>query len=206
MNFWPFGRIFKGAGAFFIRRSFRGDRLYSEILRRYVLALVNNKINLEFFIEGMRSRVGKMTPPKYGILKIIVDGFLQGKISEKIYLVPLSITYDRVTEDKAHKRELEGGGKIKENVLNALQGGTKVLLNRYGRVHLRFGDPFKLDDAIDMFRSPEAPTEDFGRWVVPRIAFEVCHRMNRQTPVTAAGLVATVLIARPRGSGFKKRT
>ncbi len=197
LNFWPIGNIFKGGGAFFIRRSFRGDRLYSEILRSYVLALVNNKINLEFFIEGMRSRVGKMTPPKYGILKMIVDGHLQGKVSEKIYFVPVSITYDRVTEDQAHKRELEGGAKIQENAFNALLGSFKVLLKRYGRVHLRFGNPLSLEESIKEISAHSKPDkEDFSRWVVPRIAFEICHQINQQTPVTAAGLVSTVLIAR----------
>jgi glycerol-3-phosphate O-acyltransferase len=197
LNFWPIGNIFKGGGAFFIRRSFRGDRLYSEILRTYVLVLMNNKINLEFFIEGMRSRVGKMTPPKYGILKMIVDGHLQGKVSEKIYFVPVSITYDRVTEDQAHKRELEGGAKIQENAFNALWGSIKVLLKRYGRVHLRFGNPLSLEESIQEISAHSQPDqEDFSRWIVPRIAFEICHQINQQTPVTAAGLVSTVLIAR----------
>ncbi len=197
LNFWPIGNIFKGGGAFFIRRSFRGDRLYAEILRSYVLVLVNNKINLEFFIEGMRSRVGKMTPPKYGILKMIVDGHLQGKLSEKIYFVPVSITYDRVTEDQAHKRELEGGTKVKENAFNALLGSFKVLLKRYGRVHLRFGSPLSLEKSIQEISARSQPDhDDFSRWIVPRIAFEICHQINLQTPVTAAGLVSTVLIAR----------
>ncbi len=199
LNFWPIGRVFKGAGAFFIRRSFRGDRLYSEILKRYMLTLMNNGINLEFFIEGMRSRIGKMTPPKYGILKIIIDAHLQKKLTEKVYLVPVSITYDRVTEDKMHKRELEGGNKVQENALNAVKGSLKVLLNRYGRVHLRFGDPLLLDNAIAKHQGAQQG-EELSRWLVPRVAFDVCHKINLQTPVTAAGLVSTVLIARPGGA------
>jgi len=197
LNFWPAGTIFKGGGGFFIRRSFRGDKLYSEILRRYVITLLNNRLNLEFFIEGMRSRVGKMTPPKYGILKMIVDGHTQKKITEKIYFVPVSITYDRVTEDKAHKRELEGGAKAKENAFNAISGSIKVLLKRYGRVHLRFGDPLSLDTSLETLKTSAPPEKDFSRWAVPRIAFDLCHRINSQTPVTAAGLVCTVMISRP---------
>jgi len=196
LNFWPIGHAFKAGGAFFIRRSFRGDKLYSEMLRRYVTTLINNRINVEFFIEGMRSRIGKMTPPKYGILKIIIDAYLQKKATEKIFLVPVSITYDRVTEDKMHKRELEGGTKVQENALNAIQGSLKVLLSRYGRVHLRFGTPQPLEEALAKHK-PDQEVEDLSRYMVPRVAFDVCHKINLQTPVTPAGLVSTVLIARP---------
>lgn len=196
LNFWPIGHAFKAGGAFFIRRSFRNDKIYNEVLRRYVQTLVNNRINVEFFIEGMRSRIGKMTPPKYGILKMIIDAYLQKKISEKVYLVPVSITYDRVTEDKMHKRELEGGSKVQENALNAVQGSLKVLLSRYGRVHLRFGEPELLDEALNKHMPPPG-VQDVSRYVVPRIAFDVCHKINLQSPVTPAGLVSTVLIARP---------
>ncbi|MEZ4813685.1 MAG: 1-acyl-sn-glycerol-3-phosphate acyltransferase [Bdellovibrionota bacterium] len=196
LNFWPIGHAFKAGGAFFIRRSFRGDKLYSEMLRRYVIVLMNNHINIEFFIEGMRSRIGKMTPPKYGILKVVIDAFLQKKVTEKIFLVPVSITYDRVTEDKMHKRELEGGTKVQENALNAVQGSVKVLLNRYGRVHLRFAEPQPIEEAISK-HMPDSEVPDLSRWLVPRVAFDVCHKINLQTPVTPAGLVSTVLIARP---------
>ena len=196
LNFWPIGHMFKSGGAFFIRRSFREDKVYSEVFRRYVVTLINNRLNVEFFIEGMRSRIGKMTPPKYGMLKIIIEAQLQKKISEKIYLVPVSITYDRVTEDKMHKRELEGGVKVKENALNAVKGSFKVLLKRYGRVHLRFGEPMNLENAVAK-HMPDDSVKDKGRYIVPRVAFDVCHQINQQSPVTAAGLVSTVLIARP---------
>jgi 1-acyl-sn-glycerol-3-phosphate acyltransferase len=196
LNFWPIGKVFKGGGAFFIRRSFRDDKVYTEVFRRYVTTIINNKLNVEFFIEGMRSRIGKMTPPKYGILKIIVDAYLKKQLTEKIYLVPVSITYDRVTEDKMHKRELEGGNKVQENAFNAVKGSIRVLLKRYGRVHLRFGEPLPLENAVNR-HLPASDVADTSRYLVPRIAFDVCHQINKQTPVTAAGLVSTVLIARP---------
>src|SRR5690606_20751034 len=101
LNFGPFGLLFRHAGAFFIKRSFRGNHLYNEVLRRYIVTLLNQQYNLEFFIEGARSRNGKLSPPKYGILKMIVSSYVSGEITQDVQVVPVSITYDKVTEDKA---------------------------------------------------------------------------------------------------------
>ena len=147
LNFWPIGSMFKGAGAYFIRRSFRGNLVYQEVLRRYIAELLQNKINMEFFIEGQRSRSGKLAPPKFGMLKMIVDSYLEGHISEKVFIVPTSICYDRVTEERAHKRELEGGEKVQETAVGLLRA-IKVLFKNFGRVHVRMADPISMTDLI----------------------------------------------------------
>src|SRR5690606_21991987 len=120
-------------GAVFIRRSFRGNVLYSEILKRYVNALLAHKINLEFFVEGARSRNGKLAPPRYGILKMITDAYIKGELTEKVRFVPVSIIYDKVTEDRMHQKELAGGDKVPES-FTGLFRAIRVLFKKFGKV------------------------------------------------------------------------
>jgi glycerol-3-phosphate O-acyltransferase len=198
MNFWPFGRMFRGAGAFFIRRSFRGNRLYSEVLRRYVASLLSNRFNVEFFIEGARSRSGKLSPPKYGMLKMIMDSYSDGLITEKIRVVPVSLSYDRVTESRSHKRELEGGEKVQEDVFKIITAGPRVLMKRYGKVHIRFADPISLEEWTEKHVGGESAGDShIRRLATQKLAFEVCHRINSETPLTGTGLLCAVLLAKP---------
>jgi 1-acyl-sn-glycerol-3-phosphate acyltransferase len=196
MNFWPMGRLFRGAGGFFIRRSFRGNLLYGEVLKRYIAELLTNRISVEFFIEGKRSRSGKLLPPKYGILKMIVDSVLEGLIHEKIHIVPVSLTYDRVTEESAHMREMEGGEKVQETALGVVKSG-KVLFKSFGKVHVRFSEPILLQDTFKQTLGEKTHSLETRRLGIQKIAFEVCHRINGATPLTSFGLVCAVLLAKP---------
>jgi 1-acyl-sn-glycerol-3-phosphate acyltransferase len=196
MNFWPMGRLFRGAGAFFIRRSFKGNVLYGEVLKRYIAELLANRISVEFFVEGKRSRSGKLLPPKYGILRMIVDSVFEGLINEKIRIVPVSLTYDRVTEEGAHMREMEGGQKVQETALGVVKS-SKVLFKSYGKVHVRFAEPILLQDAFKQTIGDPAHSLETRRLGVQKIAFEVCHRINKVTPLTGYGLVCAVLLAKP---------
>jgi 1-acyl-sn-glycerol-3-phosphate acyltransferase len=200
LNIGPIGFLFRHGGAFFIKRSFRGNHLYSELLRRYIATLLNQHYNLEFFIEGARSRNGKLTPPKFGMLKMIVDSYVNGDLHADAQIVPVSITYDKVTEDKAHKRELEGGDKVPESVTNAVKSSS-VLFKKHGKVVLRFSKALSLKDYVDSHRENN-PNED-SKKIVQKLAFEVCHRINEKIPVTALGLVCSVFLAKP-GNALSK--
>ncbi|MEO2168008.1 MAG: 1-acyl-sn-glycerol-3-phosphate acyltransferase, partial [bacterium] len=105
--FWPLGPLLRGGGAFFVRRSFAGDRLYKMVFHRYLATLIREGYTLEFFIEGGRSRTGKMLTPKLGVLASIVGAFLQG-VRRDLYLVPVSIHYGRIAEENAYDAELGG--------------------------------------------------------------------------------------------------
>jgi glycerol-3-phosphate O-acyltransferase len=190
LNFWPVGGFLKRGGAVFIQRSFKGDELYTEIFRRYVMYLLNNKIIFEFFIEGMRSRNGKLAPPRYGIMKMIYDGLISQEITEPLRIIPVSITYDVVTEEKAHRRELEGGTKIQESFLNLLRSFTFVFKN-YGKVHLRFAPAIEVENWIH---------DHDNRYGLQKLSFEVCHRIDHLSSCTvrrqrggARRIVATAL-------------
>lgn len=196
MNFWPMGKLFRGGGAFFIRRSFRGKKLYAEVLKRYIVELLSNRVSLEFFIEGKRSRSGKLLPPKFGMLSMISDAVLKNEVSEKVFLVPVSITYDRVTEERAHKREMEGGAKVQESALGVLRA-FKVLFRSFGKVHVRMADPIELRTLLGQTLGEGERSLDTKKLGVQKAAFEVCHRINTVTPLTSFGVVCTLLLSKP---------
>jgi glycerol-3-phosphate O-acyltransferase len=203
LNFWPMGRIFRAGGGLFIRRSFRGNLLYAEVLKRYIAELLTNRISLEFFIEGKRSRSGKLLPPRFGILRMIVDSVLEGLINEKIHIVPVSMTYDRVTEEGAHMREMEGGEKVKESALGVVKS-SRVLFKSYGKVHVRFAEPILMQNVFQQTIGEKPHSPEIRRLGVQKIAFEVCHRINSVTPLTSFGLVCAVLLAKPGASMARK--
>jgi glycerol-3-phosphate O-acyltransferase len=202
LNFWPFGAFAKRGGAIFIRRSFKGNILYGEVLKHYVAALMANKINLEFFIEGARSRTGKLAPPRYGILKMITDAYIKGELTEKVRFVPVSIIYDRVTEDKAHRRELEGGEKVQESFVGLFKA-LRVLAKNFGKVHVRFGEPVAIEEWARTEIADSSGSSQLVRLANQKLAFEICHRINAVSPLTSIGIVCAVLLMRP-GSNWTR--
>ena len=185
LRFFPLGTIARRAGGILIRRSFRDDEIYKFALRAYFRFLVDQGSNLEWYMEGGRSRTGKLRPPRYGLLSYLVKA-LEG-IDRDILLVPLSITYDQLQEVSAMAAEEAGGSKPKEG-LRWLAGYIRDQGRRQGMAHVRFGEAFSLRQAL-------APAQDeAARWTLPKIAFEVFQRLNRSTPVTAAALVTLALL------------
>ncbi|RKP25576.1 hypothetical protein SYNPS1DRAFT_11380, partial [Syncephalis pseudoplumigaleata] len=126
------GNILRHGGAFFIRRSWENDLLYTELAREYIETLLEKGYNIECFIEGTRSRTGKLLQPKFGILKLILEGLQSGRTSDCI-IVPMSIGYDRVIETETYAHELMGQPKQKES-LQGIFNSTKLLQLKWGRV------------------------------------------------------------------------
>jgi glycerol-3-phosphate O-acyltransferase len=115
LSFWPLGPLFRGAGAYFLRRTFDDNELYKMVFRKYVAFLIREGYTQEFFIEGGRSRTGKLLPPKLGLLSMMVNAFVQG-VRRDLYLVPVSIHYGRIPEEEAYRREVSGEEKQKESL------------------------------------------------------------------------------------------
>src|SRR5258708_38704363 len=113
LSFFPLGPIFRRAGAFFIRRSFGGDRLYGSVVDAYIRRVIREGYSIEFFLEGGRSRTGKLLPPKLGLLNMVVEAALAVP-NKEVFFVPVSIGYERLGEGRAYVRELTGGEKTKE--------------------------------------------------------------------------------------------
>jgi glycerol-3-phosphate O-acyltransferase len=145
MAFGPFGLIFRMAGAFYLRRSF-DDPLYKQVFRAYLAYLVREGFPQEFFIEGGRSRTGKSLVPRLGMLSWEVDAFLECSRKD-LFFVPIAITYERLVEESGMVGELEGEKKTNESTL-ALFRARKFLQSRFGSVHMNFGEPISLADAL----------------------------------------------------------
>ena len=146
LSFFPMGYIFRRSGAFFLRRSFRGNEVYGEVFSKYMATLLKEGLPLEFFIEGGRSRTGKMVMPKYGLLSMIIQAY-QDKYCENLAAVPVYIGYDRVIEEKSYLQELSGAPKVQENTVEIIKS-TKILRKRYGRVYVNIGQPIILKDYL----------------------------------------------------------
>jgi glycerol-3-phosphate O-acyltransferase len=199
LNFLPVGPILRRAGAFFIRRKFSGDRLYSAVVDAYVRRLIKDGSPLEFFIEGGRSRTGKLLPPKLGLLSLVVDAAL-GVPTRTTWFCPVSIGYERFVEEKAFVRELTGGEKQKESV-RGLVKSFDALVGRYGRLSVQFGRPLSLADVLHELDAKSeakdlaAMTPPRRRAVITRLAYRVMNEIDAVTAVTAGSLVATALLA-----------
>ncbi len=192
MNFFPAGPIVRRAGIFFIRRSFADNEVYKFVLRSYIDFLVEKRFPLEWFIEGGRSRAGKLLPPRYGMLSYVVDSYRRGK-ADDVILIPISIAYDQISEVIEYTREERGAKKQAENFSWLLKflGG---LDHQFGGIDARFGEPLSLRAALGPPDSNgHARSED--DLTVPKLAFEVCTRINRVTPITPISLSMVALLA-----------
>ena len=191
LAFWPIGHIFRNCGAFFIRRTFQGARLYSRVFAAYVKTLLEEGYSMQFYIEGGRSRSGKLVLPKKGFLSIVLDAFREGT-SNDIVFVPVSIVYDRIPEEKSYIREQEGLPKEKESFAQMLKARS-LLRRKYGRIYVGVDEPFSLKDYISAKGHHEELDED--------LALDLVRGINRVTPVTCLSLVASALVTRFR-KGF----
>ncbi|HEX4059869.1 MAG TPA: glycerol-3-phosphate 1-O-acyltransferase [Streptosporangiaceae bacterium] len=200
LSFWPIGPLAKRAGVVFIRRSFGGDEIYKLALREYLGYLLAKRFNLEWYMEGGRSRTGKLRPPRYGLLTYLVEAIERG-YADDAYMVPVSITYDQLREASAMAVE-QGGGTKRAEGLSWLASYARGQLNRIGTVHVRFAEPFSLREAMavgqdlgDQDRADQDPVDrDAWRLRLQKVAFEVAVRINRVTPATATALVTLALL------------
>jgi glycerol-3-phosphate O-acyltransferase len=192
MNFFPVGPLVRRSGTFFIRRSFRDDVLYKLVLRSYIDYLIEKRFSLEWYIEGGRSRSGKMLPPRFGMLSYVADAYRRGR-SEDVYLIPVSIAYDQIMEVGGYSAEQSGGAKEKESFgwfLRTIRSFRKG----YGEIHIRFGEPLSLKSSLGPGRSEEDVEPDEHDLALQKVAFEVAVRINRVTPITPASLVTLALL------------
>ncbi len=146
MNFFPMGKIFRKSGGFFMRRSFRNNPLYAAVFRRYVMFLVQEQYSLEFFIEGGRSRSGRMLKPKIGILKYISEA-VEEDPSKRLVFIPISINYDKIFEENTYVGEIRGKEKKAESAAEFVKT-RKLLRKKHGRVYMTFGEPVEYSELM----------------------------------------------------------
>lgn len=196
LSFWPLGAVFRACGAFFIKRSFAGDRVFPVVFERYVQELLRMGVPVEFFIEGGRSRTGKLLPPKLGVLDMVVSGALELRSDQDVSLLPIYVGYEQIAEERAYARELQGARKEKENVTQVVKAG-RVLFERYGKVYLRVGEPLSVRAAVEGIDWKHASRSRRGE-VLMGIAERVMYRINAEAVALPTSIVALAILAHPR--------
>jgi len=180
-----------------LRRSFRGNRLYSVVFSKYLAILLKEGLPIEFFIEGGRSRTGKMVMPKYGLLSMILQAY-QEKYCENLAAIPVYIGYDRVIEEKSYLKELAGEEKTPENPAEVIKS-SKILTKRYGRVYLNVGEPMIMRSYLASQEKPiEQMTVEERQSLYRKISYEIVLEINKVSVVTPFSLVAAVILSHDR--------
>ncbi len=146
LAFWPMGALFRRGGAFFVRRSFKGAVFYAKVFSAYIFQLLKEGFNIAVYIEGTRSRSGKLLQPQLGMLNILLHAFFE-KACPNLIFVPVFISYDRIPDENAYLHEISGGKKSPENFRQMLKAKA-LLKNRYGSVHINFGHPMDLNAVL----------------------------------------------------------
>jgi len=191
------GNILKGAGLIFIRRSFAKNLVYKVVLMTYIDFLVERRLPLFWAIEGTRSRTGKLVPPKFGLLSWVLDA--QHRLSkEDLYLVPIVVSYEQITDVQSYSDEQRGKKKKPEN-FRWLVKFIASFKHPMGKISVRFGEAVSVHEQMDRIRREAPEILDQPDSVVRRIVITSCRRMNDATPVTIPSLVClTLLGASPR--------
>ncbi len=204
LNFWPVGGLLRRAGAFYIRRSFSGDRIYAAVFRGYVDGLIARGYPISFYPEGGRSRTGRLLAPKTGLLGMVAESALR-QTTRKVALVPIYVGYDKVWELGSYFKELRGAKKQKESAGELLKAG-KLLTKSFGKVHISFGEPLHLQMYADKHQngwrealrsSPERTPPQFKSFV-QRLALANHRRINAAAVVSPVGITAVALLASPQ--------
>lgn len=203
LNFWPVGKMFRRGGAFFIRRSFSGNKLYSVIFREYLTQLFRKGYAVKYYSEGGRSRTGRLLAPKTGMLAMTLQSMLRG-IDRPVTLVPVYLGYEHVMEVSTYLRELTGSKKTGESVGGIIKAIGK--LRNYGFGYVNFGEPLLLNqyltERVPDWKTginPDSPPKP--AWLTPTVA-DVAHQMmlriNQAAAVNSITLLATCLLAQPQ--------
>ena len=140
------GSLLQASGAFFIRRQFGTDPLYRVVFNEYITQVLQRGYNLEFFMEGGRSRTGKLLTPKMGLFSVVCEAFFNGRLKDA-YVVPVWIGYDKVIETEGYIQEMLGRSKPPESLLQLLRAIELLKLN-FGSLEVRFSEPYSLKEAV----------------------------------------------------------
>ena len=210
LNFPLVGSFLQHAGAMWIRRSFGEDQLYPTLVQAYMDTLLQQGHNVECFIEGGRSRTGKLLQPKFGILRFLLESVLSGRVEDAI-VCPVSTQYDKVVEVDSYVSELLGQPKPKEDLVTFLSA-SNVLSLKLGRVDVRFHEPWSLrgfvDEQTQRMERQVGSTADIlqgealRRRLLQTLGYKVLADINEASVVMPTALVGTVLLTlRGRGVG-----
>lgn len=203
LNIPIIGRLLRKGGAFFIRRSFAGNALYTAVFMKYLATIMARGHSIEYFVEGGRSRTGRLLQPKTGMILMTVRSHLRDP-RRPVVFVPVYFGYERIVEAGTYVGELSGQTKRKESIGDLVRA-IRVLREKFGRVHVNVGEPILLDDVLQhqVGDAGRAALDEEGRapWVsavVDDLAHRIMRNINSAATVTPINLLAVTLLAMPR--------
>ena len=200
LNLPVIGRFLRKGGAFFLRRSFKGNSLYPVVFMTYLGVMMARGHPIEYFIEGGRSRTGRLLWPKTGMLAMTLRSFLADR-SRPVVFVPVYFGYERLFEAKTYIGELSGQAKQRETVLGLLRA-LPQLFKRFGRVYVSFGEPIALDAELDAvspgWRADREPRPPWLAGAVDSLARTIQCRVNSAAAISPVALISLSLLSMPR--------
>lgn len=203
LNLPVLGQLLRGGGAFFIRRSFKGLQLYSAVLKEYLHSILVRNTPLEYFIEGGRSRTGRLLKPKTGMLAMTIHSKLRGG-GKPIVFIPTYFGYERLMEGGTYVGEMQGKPKEAESIVGLLQAARKIE-RIFGKVHVSFGEPVFLDQILKAHQasnitltSNDQPLPPEASAAVNTAAQEIMQNINRAAVINPVSLLSLVLLATPK--------
>lgn len=202
LNLPVVGQILRGGGAYFIRRSFSGNPLYTTVFKEYLHSLLMRNTPLEYFIEGGRSRTGFLLPPKKGMLSMTIQSHLRSPSNKPIAFIPTYFGYEKLMEGSSYINELSGKPKQSESLWGLL-GSMRKIEKIFGRVHVNFGEPVLLDDMLNKHQAqdirlglkdelPEAVLN-----VVDDTATSILQHINNAAVINPIALMSLILLHTP---------
>ena len=199
LNLPVLGHFLRMGGGFFLRRSFRSQKLYSAVFYEYLSRILANGTAIEYFVEGTRSRTGRLLPPKGGMLSMTVRSYLRAP-NRPILFQPIYVGYERLVEGSSYTAELSGQQKKSESLTDLLKV-FGILRQRYGKVHVSFAEPVLLDQLLDEvsadWRGQALGTEERPVWLNPlvaRLGNRIMTGINEATHVNPVNLLASILL------------
>jgi len=187
------GPLLRKGGAFFMRRSFSNNRLYSVVFYEHLRKLMQRGHSIEFFPEGGRSRSGKLMPPRPGIISMILRSFL-GMDEKQVSFVPISINYEKVLEGNSYINEVMGAEKKKEN-LKDIFSVFRDFRNYLGEAYLQFGEPINLNALLKEYPQSDYSSEkDWLFKVTPVLGKKIMTNINDSTVVTSTALFSLAIL------------
>jgi glycerol-3-phosphate O-acyltransferase len=204
LNMPVIGRFLRKGGAFFIRRTFKGNVLYAAVFKKYLGVMMARGHPLEYFIEGGRSRTGRLLTPRTGMLSMTVRSYLREPLCPVVFM-PVYFGYERIVEGRTYLGELSGQPKRKESVFGLLKT-LPQLRRRFGKVYVNLGEPIILESLLSRLNPDwrnELPAEEEQRspWIneaIDELARQIVTGINTAAAVTPVNLVAMAMLAMPR--------
>ncbi|MCV2506100.1 MAG: 1-acyl-sn-glycerol-3-phosphate acyltransferase [Candidatus Lightella neohaematopini] len=190
LNFWLVGNIARLLGAFFIRRNFKNNKLYSIIFRDYFNQLLNNDSTIEYFIEGSRSRTGKLLTPKTGLLSIIIK-YVLNNIHKPVTIIPINISYTKIIEIDYYDAEINNSINKKWYILFLFEQMKNIY--NLDTVHINFGQPININEIIK--KTYYSKTNK--KCITPlanNIAYNIMNKINSAVVINVSNLCLTILL------------